>query len=251
MKFLRTIIVDDERPGRGRLRRMLQREADIDIVAECADGPAAVEAVREHSPDLLFLDISMPGMDGFGVLDALGPDHQPTAIIFVTAYDKHAVRAFETCALDYLLKPASPERLAKTLTRARERILSATGNTVSTTPVSEPRTTSGPHRFTVRSGGRMSFVAPEEIDWIEAADNYAILHVGKHNHMVRATMGAMESQLSAETFLRVSRSAIINLRRVKELYSSPTGENAAILHDEQRVPITRSVREVADRLAVL
>lgn len=240
MKNLRVILVDDERIARSRLRRLLEKETDIEVVAECADGPSAVEAVREHAPDLLFLDIQMPGKDGFDVLDALKPEEQPQ-VVFVTAYDEHAVRAFEACALDYLLKPTSPERLAKSVARARDRL--AAGHSPAPPPP-EP----GTQRFVVRSGGHLSFVATEEIDWVEAAGNYAILHVAKANHMIRETMSALEEKLPVH-FLRLNRSAIVNLRRVKELYSSPSGDHAAILHDGQRLAITRGIREVADRLA--
>jgi two-component system LytT family response regulator len=174
------------------------------------------------------------------VLDALQPEEQPQ-VVFVTAYDEHAVRAFEACALDYLLKPTSPERLAKSVARARDRL--AAGH-----PPAPPPSEPGAQRFVVRSGGHLSFVATEEIDWVEAAGNYAILHVGKMNHMIRETMSALEAKLP-EHFLRLNRSAIVNLRRVKELYSSPSGDHAAILHDGQRLAITRGIREVADRLA--
>lgn len=240
---LRLLLADDERIARSRLRRLLEKEPDCEIVAECEDGPSTVAAVREHAPDLLFLDIQMPGQDGFGVLDELGAERQPE-VIFVTAYDEHAVRAFEACALDYLLKPTTGERLAKALDRARTRL--AAGR-----PAPPPQPPPGAHRFTVRSGGHISFVAAEEIDWVEAAGNYAILHVGKSNHMIRETMGALESQLPPDEFLRVNRSAIVNLRRVKELYSSPTGEHAAILHDGQRLSLTRPLREAAERLSAL
>jgi two-component system LytT family response regulator len=242
MKSLRVILVDDERIARSRLRRLLEKEAGLEVVAECDDGPSAVEAVREHAPDLLFLDIQMPGKDGFDVLEALQPEEQPQ-VIFVTAYDEHAVRAFEACALDYLLKPTSPERLAKAVARARDR-LAAGQPPPALTP--DP----GTQRFVVRSGGHLSFVATEEVDWVEAAGNYAILHVGKANHMIRETMAAMEEKLP-DHFLRLNRSAIVNLRRVKELYSSPAGDHAAILHDGQRLVITRGIREVTDRMASL
>lgn len=242
MKTVRAILVDDERIARNRLRRMLEKEPDVEIVAECQDGAAALEAVLTHAPDLLFLDIQMPGQDGFAVLEALGADRQPE-VIFVTAFDEHAVRAFEACALDYILKPASPERLHKALARARERLAKGPAPLIAA-PAGAPR-------FTVRSGGRLSFVAPEEIDWVEAAGNYAILHVGPHNHMIRETMSRLEEQLAGPHFLRLSRSAIANLRRVKELYVSPAGEHMAILLDGQRITLTRPWREVAERLSAL
>ncbi|MEI9898081.1 MAG: LytTR family DNA-binding domain-containing protein [Chthoniobacter sp.] len=248
MKSIRVLLVDDERIGRTRLRRLLESEPDIEVVAECADGQAALEALREQDADVLFLDINMPGMDGFDLLEQLGPDAQPL-VVFVTAYDEHAVRAFDACALDYLLKPVSPARLAKTLGRVRVQLsvhLPAEVSAGAGSP--EGSTVPGVMRFVVRSGGRISFVAVDEIDWVEAAGNYAIFHVGKQNHMVRETMSGLESQLPADRFMRVSRSAIIHLSRIKELTSSSAGNDVAILVDEQRIPITRSVREIADRL---
>ena len=249
VRKIRTIRVDDERIGRSRLRRMLENEPDIDILAECADGNSALEAVHAHLPDLLFLDINMPGMDGFAVLDALGVESQPAAVVFVTAYDAHAVRAFDACALDYLLKPASQERLARALSRARTRLFAgldaaAAVSSLSAAPAAESA------RFVVRSGGRVSFIAPSEIEWVEAAGNYAILHSGKHNHMMRETMSGLEAQLPAAIFMRVSRSAILNLRHVKELQASALGD-AAILADGQRIHVTRSLREIAKRLSRL
>lgn len=244
-KCLRVLLVDDERIGRTRLRLMLEREPDLEIVGECADGRTALNAVLHHHPDLLFLDINMPDMDGFEVLDRIDAEVQPM-VIFVTAYDEHAVRAFDACALDYLLKPVSPERLAKALNRARAQL----AQPVESHPP-EKEEHAGAPRFVVRSGGRVSFVATEEIDWIEAAGNYAIFHVGKKNHMVRETMSGLEGQLPSDRFMRVSRSAIVNLGRVKELFNSPAGNDAAILADGQRVPFTRNAREIAERLAIL
>jgi len=251
MKRIRILLVDDELIGRSRLKRMLERDPDLEVVGECADGAAAIESVRELRPDLCFLDINMPGMNGFDVLDKFEPENQP-AVIFVTAYDEHAVRAFEAAALDYLLKPVAPERLKKTLDRARLRLAASSVPTSksaeSAAGHATPETTS---RFIVRNGGRVSFVSPEEIDWIEAAGNYAIFHVGPKNHMVRETMSGLETKLPADSFMRVGRSTIVNLRRVKELASLPAGAHAAVLVDSQRVPITRSVREVAERLSAL
>lgn len=177
-------------------------------------------------------------MDGFAILDASGSS-APPAVIFVTAFDEHAVRAFEACALDYRLKPASPVRLAKTLAGVRERLAAK--------PATTPPPAAHVRHFTVRSGGRVNVVAIDGIDWIEAAGNYAILHVSQHHHMLRETMGSLEAHLP-ETFLRVSRSAIVNLRRVAALQATSGGEHVALLADGQRIPLTRSLREVEARL---
>jgi len=245
---LRVIIVDDERMARTRLRRMLEKDPEVEIVAECEDGQAAVDAVRAHTPDLILLDIQMPGVDGFAVLEALGPERTPE-VVFVTAYDEHAIRAFEEHALEYLMKPVAPERFAKMLARVRERRIHAPRGHDSLFDLMAQRKADGRGtRLVVRSGERTTFVAPEEIDWIEAAGNYAILHLGKRTHILRETMNALESQLPGDMFCRVSRSAILNLRRVKELQSLPAGEHVAMLEDGQRVSISRSLREVEERL---
>src|SRR5438270_13452501 len=170
---LRTVIVDDEHIARQRLRRLLAREAEIEIIAECGNAAEALAAVEEDSPDLLLLDIQMPGANGFDVVESLG-SAPPPAVVFVTAFDRHAVQAFETCALDYLVKPVAPARLAKTLDRVRLR-LKQTGAQTSALP-EQDRAKS--RRFLVRSGPQASLIAPNEIDWIEACGNYAILHVG-------------------------------------------------------------------------
>jgi two-component system LytT family response regulator len=245
---LRTIIVDDERMARTRLRRMLENDPEVEIAAECADGLAAVSAVRTEAPDLMLLDIQMPGMDGFGVLDALGPDRTPD-VVFVTAYDEYAIRAFEEHALDYLMKPVSPERFAKMLARVRERRAHAQRGQESLFELlAQRKADSRGTRLVVRSGERTTFVSPEEIDWVEAAGNYAILHLGKRTHILRETMSGLESQLPGDMFCRVSRSAILNLRRVQELQSLSAGDHVAILADGQRINISRSLREVEERL---
>lgn len=249
---LRVVIVDDETLARQRLRRLLGQEADVEIVEECADGVAAVKAVETHRPDLLLLDVQMPQMDGFEVVRNLDPANLP-AIVFVTAYDQHAVRAFEARALDYLLKPTSHARLQESLARVRERLRTAGANpalpqTLLELLAERESASSRPRRLAVRSGERTSFVATEDVDWFEAAGNYVVLHVGKETHILRETMSALEAQLAPATFLRVSRSAILNLRRVKELQSLSAGEHVAILHDGQRIGITRSLREIEERL---
>lgn len=251
MKALRIVLVDDEELARDRLRRLVASEPEVEIVAECADGGGAVEAVRQHAPDLLLLDVQMPGMDGFEVLRALGPERLP-AVIFVTAFDVHAVRAFEARALDYLLKPTTRVRLHEALTRAREQLLARPNHAISQAVrelLAEREATAGRvRRFAVRHGERLTFVATEEIDWVEAAGNYVILHTGKETHILRETMNALEAQLPSEAFLRVSRSAIVHLCRVKELQAVAPGEHVAVLASGQRVAMTRSLREVEDRL---
>ena len=245
---LRAIIVDDERMARTRLRRMLEKDPDVEIAAECADGQAAVNAVREESPDLILLDIKMPGMDGFDVLEALGPDRTPE-VVFVTAYDDHAIKAFEEHALDYLMKPVSAERFTKMLARVRERRAQAQrGQESLLEMLAQRKAEARGARLIVRSGERTTFISPEEIDWIEAAGNYAILHLGNKTHILRETMSALESQLPDDMFCRVSRSAILNLRRVKELQSLSPGEHVAILANGERVGISRGLREVEERL---
>lgn len=238
----RTLLVDDEPLGRDRLRTLLSGETDIEIIGECADGPEALSAIRQHRPDLVFLDIQMPGMDGFDVLAALGPKKLP-AIVFVTAYDEHALRAFDARALDYLLKPASRQRLRQALDRVRAQA----GKSPDETAVRE-LLAARPRRIGIRSGERVFYVGVEQIDWVEAASNYVVLHVGGQTHIQRETLSGMEQQLPPEQFQRVSRSAIVNLRQVREIQAVAPGEHVAILHSGQRIPITRSVREVEERL---
>lgn len=246
---LRVPIIDDEELARERLKRLLSSAADIEIVGECADGPSAVETVRRIAPHLLLLDVQMPGMDGFQVLRELGPERLP-AVVFVTAFDSHAVRAFEARALDYLLKPTTRRRLHEALARAREKLAASREGAVPQALLDLLAEREAPRirRFAVRSGERTAFVAVDEIDWIEAAGNYAVLHVGKATHILRETMSALEAQLPPAHFLRVSRSAIVNLRSVLELQAVMPGEHVAILSSSQRVAITRPLREVEERV---
>ncbi|HEU0274965.1 MAG TPA: LytTR family DNA-binding domain-containing protein [Candidatus Udaeobacter sp.] len=237
---LRVLIVDDERIARQRLRWLLEKEQNVQVAGECRDGGSVEAAVKEHRPDLVLLDIKMPDMNGFDVVHALEPCDQP-AVVFVTAFDNHAVHAFETCALDYLLKPVAAARLAKTLARVRRHLRSARA-------AAPPVALSSDHRFSVRCGYRTTFVAPEQIDWIEASGNYAILHVDAQNHLLRETMAHLESVLPPGGFMRVSRSAIVRLSRVKEIQTTSTGHHFAVLDSGMRVCVTKSIREVAARL---
>jgi len=244
---LRAIIVDDEPLGRERVRTLLKDEADVEVVAEAASGPDAVGAVRKHAPDLLFLDVQMPGMDGFEVLRALGRDELPE-VIFVTAFDEHAVRAFEVHALDYLLKPFKPSRFKQAVGRAREQLRAresgvVPGELIALLKEQATRPTFA-QRLAVKSPGRTVFVKIEQLDWAETAGNYVVLHTGKETHVMRETMQALESRLDPAQFLRVSRSVLVNADRIKELQPGFNGEHVVLLRDGTRVPMTRGLREV-------
>jgi two-component system LytT family response regulator len=244
MTELRALIVDDEPIARQRLRRLLAQDADVKVIGECADGVTALQAARSQSPDLLLLDIQMPGMDGFGVVEGLSPESAPV-IVFVTAFDEHAIRAFEACALDYLLKPVSAARLAKTLARVRKHLSSRAQPPVE----AAAETSSTSTKFLVRCGQRTSFVSPDEIEWIEADGNYAILHAGGRNHFLRATLSSMEAQLPGH-FFRASRSSILNSRCIRELRSAG-GNHFALMSDDTETPLTCGIRTVEERLRSL
>jgi two-component system, LytTR family, response regulator len=188
----------------------------------------------------------MPGMDGFEVVERIEPRPLPL-VVFVTGFDRHAVQAFDTCAIDYLLKPVMADRLHQALVRVRKNLALLRGRSAAL----RGHESSSTRRFSVRSGQRTFFIAPEEIDWIECAGNYAVLHVGNRNHFLRETMSALEKQLPSQRFLRVSRSAILHLPRVKELQTVNRGRHCAILDSGERVSLTRSIREVQERLREL
>ena len=243
---IRTVIVDDESLARERISNMLAADPLIEIIAECANGQDAIEAIQLHSPDLVFLDVEMPGVDGFAVLEALSPGRIPT-IIFVTAYDQYAVRAFEVYALDYLLKPFDQERFDKALERAKsqisnhrsdalnERILSALEE-IKTRPVHL-------ERLVIKMNGHVFFIKAEEIDWLEAEGNYVRLHAGKESYLLRDTITALESQLDPKRFIRVHRSAIVNIDRITELQPWFHGEYRIILGEGVQLTLSRTYRE--------
>ena len=246
---IRTLIVDDERPARELIATLLRDEPDVEVVGECGNGSEAVRVIRAASPDLVFLDVQMPGMDGFGVLAAL--ENQPL-IVFVTAYDKHAVRAFEVHALDYLLKPFEYARLHEAVQRVRlylnkgspeayrDRVVNLLEEFYSKSQSWE--------RVAVRETGRITFVKIEEIDWIEAEGNYLRLHVGKASHLLRETMATAEARLVGKKFLRLSRSTLVNLKRIREWQPLLHGDSMVILHDGTRLNVSRVYRENFDRL---
>jgi two-component system LytT family response regulator len=248
---IRTLIVDDEPLARERLRRLLDDQPDVEVIGECQDGNEALETIRRQRPDLVFLDVQMPELDGFGLLQALGSESLP-ALIFVTAHDRFALRAFEVHALDYLLKPFDTERFEAALARARQWL--ARGRTGDLDQrlaalLADLRDAPKPlDRLAVKSGGRVVLVRIEEVDWIEAADNYVNLHVGTVSHLLRETMNSLEQRLPASQFLRISRSTMVQLDRIRELQPLFHGEYAVILRDGTRLTLSRSYRDKLDRL---
>lgn len=269
MKAIRVLVVDDEPLAREGIRLLLGEEPDIEIVGEAADGAEAVQLIETTKPDLVFLDVQMPEMTGVEVLEQLGEGHVPE-IIFVTAYDQYALRAFEHHALDYLLKPFDDDRFHAALDQARKRIRELGADQLgqrlmalladyrniegSTLPApfdqGAPRAETGSpftRRLAVRSGGRIYFLRTEEIDWIEAADYYVKLHVGAKSHLMRESMSKLERQLDPQQFLRVHRSSIVNLDRVKELHGRGS-DHAVVLHDGTRLKLSRSRRERLNQL---
>ena len=226
---IRTLIVDDEPLARTNLRVLLVRHPHIEIVGEPGSGREALEAIRRAKPDLVFLDVQIPECDGFDVLEMLGGD-VPSAIIFVTAYDSYALRAFEAGALDYLLKPFDDTRFERALRRAQDKIQ----NHRPTSPALE--------RLIVKSAGQILFLKPAEIDWIEAADYYACLHIGTRTHLLRRSMSELEEDLDPSVFFRIHRSAIVNLARIRALQLNSDGEYEVLLDNGRMLPISRRYR---------
>jgi two-component system LytT family response regulator len=246
---IRALIVDDEPLARDRLRHLLRNASDIEIVGECRDGASAVEAVRTARPDLLFLDVQMPELDGFDVLRRLDPDATPI-VVFVTAYDRYAIDAFEVQALDYLLKPFDRARFERTLQRVRDQLLTDPGGgarRMAAMLAALPRR-APPPRLVVRSGGRVLFLPVAEIDWIEAADNYVRLHAGRQIHVMRESLQRLETTLDPAQFVRIHRSTMVNLDRVREIQPWFHGEHVLILQDGAKLVTGRAYRKRIDRL---
>ncbi len=251
MSKIRTLIVDDEPLARERLRSLLEAETDIELVGECADGHEALAAIRKTEPDLVLLDIQMPELDGFGLVARLDPGSLP-AIIFVTAFDRFALRAFEVHALDYLLKPFDADRFHAALERARQWIQrnqrGELDQRLSALLADLKGTARVQDRIAVKLGNRVVLVRTEDIDWVEAADNYVSLHVGRESHLLRETMNTLETRLPTDRFLRISRSTIVNLDRIKELQPLFHGEYAVLLRDGTRLTLSRGHRDKLSRL---
>jgi two-component system LytT family response regulator len=249
----KTLIVDDESLARDRLRQLLQAEREIQIVGECADGRDAVAAIQRESPDLIFLDIQMPELDGFGVLEAIKNGPMPV-IVFVTAYDKFALKAFEVHAVDYLLKPFDRERFQVALRHALEQVKQRGDKSLgerqsaALTELKPPGKLA--ERLPIKSGGRVIFVRVDDIDWVEAAHNYVVLHAGKDSHLLRETMNSFEARLSPEKFVRISRSTIVNIDRIKELQPMFYGEYTITLQNGTRLTLSRRYRDKLQQLGL-
>jgi two-component system, LytTR family, response regulator len=234
---IRALVVDDEALARRNVTLLLQQDPDIGAIAECASGADAIEEIRRSKPDLVFLDVQMPECDGFDVLEQLGAD-LPDSVIFVTAYDAYALRAFEAGALDYLLKPFDDARFARALTRAKAKLARQSG---------------GSRRFIsripVKTRSQTLFLNVADIDWIEAASYYACLHVGQATHLLRRPLQELERDLDPRTFVRIHRSIIVNLDRIRGLDLREDGEYEVVLADEARLRLSRRYRkQLQDRL---
>ena len=234
---IRALVVDDESLARRNLTVLLNRDPDIGSVAECASGLDAIQEIRKSKPDLVFLDVQMPECGGFDVLELLGNDLPPT-ITFVTAYDEYALRAFEAGALDYLLKPFDDARFGRALNRAKEKLAHYLPP--------QPR---APERLVVRSRGQVLFVSVADIDWIEAAGYYACLHVGSDTHILRRSLSELEQDLGDEKFVRIHRSLVVNLERIRGLELQTGGEYEVVLKSRVRLRLSRRYRKrLQDRL---
>ncbi len=248
---IRALIVDDEPLARQRVRVLLGKEPDVEVIGESEDGFAAVDQLQATRPDLVFLDVQMPDMDGFEVLRRV-PQALLPVVIFTTAYDQHALRAFEVNALDYLLKPFKPTRFKEAVQRARELIANKHAGVAARGLLALLGQTSEPAgqltRLAVKTPGKVIFLDLDQIQAIEAAGKYAVVHVGKENHVLRETMSSLESHLPPQRFLRISRSVIVNIAQIQELQPLFKGENRVVLKNGKSYPTTRPIREIQQKL---
>lgn len=245
MATIRTLIIDDEPLARQGIRSLLEQDAEIEIIGECTDGVQAIEEIQRSTPDLIFLDVQMPEVNGFDVIDALQSFRTP-GIIFVTAFDQYAIEAFKVHALDYLLKPVDEKRFRTALDHAKifirsnknhllnEKLLNLLGDL--------KKEQKYPSRIVIKSNGRILFLPVHEIDWIEAAGDYATIHARKEKYLIREKMSALESKLDANIFIRIHRSTIVNAERIKELQPKFRGEYVVCLNDGTQLTMSRSYR---------
>lgn len=245
--MIRTLIIDDVPLARERLKRCLAADPEIEIVGECDNGEQAVADIRALAPDLIFLDVQMPALDGFGVLEALSGERAPE-VIFVTAHNEYAIQAFEVNALDYLLKPVDPERLNKAVERAKSRLAQLTQaerfDTRFRALIDDIKSGSKfVKRLTIKLTGRTILLPTDEIDWIETHGNYVKVHAGSESHLIRGTMQSLETKLDPEKFVRVHRSAIVNVEKIKEIYPRSNGDQDLVLQNGQKLMLSRNYRD--------
>jgi two-component system, LytTR family, response regulator len=250
---MRALIIDDEPLARRSVRRFLKAHADVEWIGECGDGESAVAAILTKQPDLVFLDVQMPEMDGFEVVRTIGADKMPVTI-FVTAYDRYALRAFDANAVDYLLKPFGKERFERALIRARERIegnlnCDEVRRVVATLEQIQTQQR-GAERIAITENGRVHLVKARDIDWIEAEGNYSRLHVGVREYELRETLTSLERRLNPLDFLRIHRSTIVNVHRIKEIQRWFRGHHLVLLEDGKELRMSRYQSEIARRLGL-
>lgn len=244
---IKALIIDDEPLAREKLRGFLESAEGIEILGECRDGREALETIEQETPDLIFLDVQMPEMDGFEVLANLELEKMPT-VVFVTAFDQYAIKAFDVHAVDYLLKPYDRQRFVQALDRARVEVeRRQTGDMKSQLLALlqdvEKRSPSFPERLVVKSSGRVILIKVDDLDWVDAAGNYVRLHAGNESHLLRETMSRLENRLDPARFLRIHRSTIVNIERIKELQQQFHGDYLVVLKNGQRLTLSRSYRD--------
>jgi two-component system LytT family response regulator len=252
-KIIRTIIVDDEPLGRDCVRLALEMDPEVEVVAECGDGESALRAIADHRPDLIFLDVQMPNLSGFDVVDRIGAEHMPP-VVFVSAFDAHAVQAFQVHALDYLLKPFDDERFAAALSHAkaqlglkaledmRERLQGLMGE-IEEEPTGEVELEMSPSiatRFVVRRNDKLTLLKAEEVDWFEGASNYVNLHVKNHEYRLRVSIRSLMERLDPAVFVRIHKSTIVNVDRIREVQPWFSGDYVVILHDGRQLRVSRT-----------
>ena len=248
---LRALVVDDETLARKALLRLLKNESGINVVGQCADGESAVETIRRLQPDLVFLDVQMPEMDGFRVVETIGVEQMPMTI-FVTAFDRYALNAFDVNAVDYLLKPFAPDRLSRALERVRDRALGRQDKETAQRLFSLLERTRSQtdyvQRLTVSVNGRIIFVPVADIDWIGAEGNYVRLHIARRSHDVRETMQSLAEKLDPRNFIRIHRSTIVNVQRIREIQPWFQGGHIVMLQSGEELRMSRYQRDAVERL---
>ena len=249
---IRVLIIDDEPVARRGILRLLRQEPDIEVVGECGDGSAAISAIGTLSPDLVFLDVQMPELDGFAIIDAIGCNRMPS-VVFVTAFDQHAVRAFDAQALDYVLKPIDPERFRRALQRARARLADHDDGFVrrvseALRSIDRGESQRYPSRLAIRSDGRVRLVDIDEVDRIVASGNYVEVHAGAKQHRLRETMASLEARLDPQRFIRVSRAAFVSMAHIREVQPLFNGDFVVLLKNGAQVNGSRRYRAALDAL---